>query len=46
LNALKALLAALPCRRAAAIDPGLLDTGIVRAVRNAGVPVFTNGSDR
>jgi hypothetical protein len=46
LNALQALLTALPCRRAAAIDPSLLHTGIVRAVRNAGVPVFTNGAAR
>jgi hypothetical protein len=40
---LRQLLAALPCRRAAAIGSDLLDTPIVRAVRNAGVPVFTNG---
>jgi hypothetical protein len=46
LKPLQALLVDLPCRRAAAIDPGLLDTAIVRAVRNAGVPVFSNGSAR
>ena len=41
---LKALFLALRCRRAAAIGPNLLDTPIVRSVRNAGMPVFTNGS--
>jgi hypothetical protein len=41
---LKALFIALRCRRAAAIGPNLLDTPIVRAVRTAGMPVFTNGS--
>jgi hypothetical protein len=46
LDGLKTLLTALPCRRAAATHVSLLDTGIVRAVRNAGVPVFANGSDR
>lgn len=39
---LKELLLALPCRRAAALGENPPDTPVIRAVRNAQVPVFTN----
>lgn len=42
LEQLRCLLIELRCRRAAAIDPELLDTPVVRLIRKAGVPVFTN----
>lgn len=38
-DGLKKLLREIPCRRAAAVTPGLLNTTIARAVRNADVPV-------
>ena len=41
---LKDLFIALPCKRAAVINSELLDNPVIRAVRNAGVPVFSNGS--
>ena len=41
---LKAILQALPCRRAAVLDETLFDTPAVRAVRNAGLPVFRNAA--
>jgi hypothetical protein len=38
---LRTLLREIPCRRAALLSPELLHSPVVRAVRNADVPVFT-----
>ena len=41
---LKGILQALPCRRAAVLDEALFEVPAVRAVRNAGFPVFRNAA--